>query len=69
MGFLSQGIDDRKVLLGSEAGEGYAGSVLRQVKQKGWAWRNWSGMVSSEVGDNLNVPALKKLEHSSAVRG
>lgn len=40
-----QGIDDGKVFLGTEAREGYAEDVLGRVRQKGWAWGNWSGMI------------------------
>lgn len=59
--------------------KGYAGGVLEQVSQKRWAWGNCPEMVSffrGEAGaglgcgggrENLGVPALRELEHSSAV--
>lgn len=65
---LSRGIDDETVLLGTEAGGGVCWRCPGGAKAEGMGLGKllWDSFLC-EGGDNLNVPALRKLEHSSAV--
>lgn len=65
---LSRGIDDGKELLGTVAGVVIRGGCpgVGKVEGMGLGKLIWDGFLC-EGGDNLNVPALRKLEHSSAV--
>jgi len=63
---LSGGMDDGKVLLGTAAGGGICWGCPGVGKAEGMGLGKlvWDGFLC-EGGDNLNVPALRKLEHSS----